>query len=72
MFKYNLKRYNCPLGLIDNLMLLIDMYYKIEMKNQNSLVTEENRYFIEVQKKLVDLFPLAFYVIVKFSKLSII
>lgn len=56
MFKYNLKRYNCPLGLIDNLMLLIDMYYKIEMKNQNSLETEENRYFIEVQKKLVDLF----------------
>ena len=56
MFKYNLKRYNCPDDVIDNLMLLLDMYYKIELKNENSLDKEENNYFVEVQKKLIDLF----------------
>ena len=54
----NLTKYGAPQDLIDNFMFMLDMFQKIDERNKNNVVKEENTYFIEVQKKLVDMFIL--------------
>lgn len=54
----NLAKYGASTHEINNLKRLIDGYYKIELKNNKVIKKEENSYFIEVQKCLIDLFTL--------------
>ncbi len=54
----NLMKYGSNLEKINNLKRLIDGYLKIEEKNKNGVEKEENIYFIEIQKEIIDLFTL--------------
>lgn len=54
----NLMKFGAKKEVIDNFKRLLDGFYVIEKRNCNSLRREENIYFIEVQKKLIDLFNL--------------
>lgn len=54
----NLTKYGANIELVNEFKFLFDMYYKTELKNKNSINKEQNIYFIEVQKKIIDLFKL--------------
>ena len=58
MFLNDLLKYGATKEDIDNLMRLIDGFYIIEKRNEKAIRREENIYFIEIQKKLIDLFNL--------------
>jgi hypothetical protein len=55
-FDMNLMKYGAKKEKIDNFKRLLDGFYVIEKRNSTSLRREENIYFIEVQKILIDLF----------------
>lgn len=57
-FNFNLMKYGAKIEDIDNLKRLIDGFYIIEKRNKNAKSKEENNYFIEIQKVLIDLFNL--------------
>ena len=57
-FDNNLMKYGAKEEVITNFKRLFDGFYKIDKKNNNSVKREENPYFIEVQKILIDLFTL--------------
>ena len=57
-FDNNLMKYGAKEEVITNFKRLFDGFYKIDKKNSNSVKREENPYFIEVQKILIDLFTL--------------
>ena len=54
----NLRKFGATINDINNLKRLIDGFYKIEKRNNNAIKKEENIYFIEVQKCLIDLFTI--------------
>ena len=54
----NLMKYGATITEINNLKRLIDGFYKIYKKNMNVVDKEDNIYFIEVQKCLIDLFTI--------------
>lgn len=56
IFDANLMKYGAKKEEIDNLKRLLDGFYAIEKRNETSLRREDNIYFIEVQKILIDLF----------------
>ena len=56
LFDNNLMKYGATKEEIDNLKRLIDGFYTIDKKNNNSLIKESNVYFIEIQKALIDFF----------------
>ena len=58
LFITNLLKYGATKEDIDSLLRLIDGFYIIDKRNQETIRREENVYFIEVQKKLIDLFIL--------------
>lgn len=58
VFDTNLMKFGANKKLIDDLKLLIDGFYKIDLRNETSIRREDNYYFIEVQKKLIDLFDI--------------
>ena len=55
-FDANLMKYGAKKEEIDSFKRLLDGFYAIEKRNETSLRREENIYFIEVQKTLIDLF----------------
>lgn len=55
---HNLMKYGASQELVNEFKLMLDMYYKIELKKENSVKKEGNPYFIDVQKKLIDMFIL--------------
>jgi len=55
-FNNNLMKYDATKEDVANLKRFLDDYYIIEKRNKSSLRKEENIYFIEVQKCLIDLF----------------
>lgn len=55
-FDENLMKYGTTKEEVKELKLLIDGFYRIEKKNMSSIRREENIYFIEAQKKIIDLF----------------
>ena len=57
-FDHNLQKYGATKEQIDNLKRLLDGYYVIEKRNLNAVRKEENIYFIEVQKIIIDLYNL--------------
>ncbi len=57
-FDINLMKYGAKKEKIDSFKRLLDGFYIIEKRNSTSLKREENIYFIEVQKALIDLFNL--------------
>ncbi len=54
----NLQKFGASLEQITELKRLIDGFYRIERKNMSSIKREVNVYFIEVQKRIIDLFNL--------------
>ena len=52
----NLMKYGMSKENVDEFKRLIDGFYRIEKKNMSSVKKETNIYFIEVQKKLIDMF----------------
>lgn len=52
----NLMKYGAKKEKIDNFKRLLDGFYATEKRNESSLRREDNIYFIEVQKLLIDLF----------------
>ena len=54
----NLMKFGASKEEIDNLFTLISNYYLIERRNSLAIKREENTYFIDVQKALIDLFTL--------------
>jgi len=54
----NLSKFGFTKAQIDDFKRLIDGFYRIEKKNMTSIKKETNIYFIEVQKKLIDMFDL--------------
>lgn len=57
-FDSNLMKYGATKEEIDSLKRLFDGFYLIEKRNSLAIKKEINNYFIEVQKKLIDLFNL--------------
>ena len=55
-FDTNLMKYGAKKEQIDNLKVLVYKYFLIEKRNVQSVKRENNPYFIEVQKCLIDLF----------------
>lgn len=55
-FDDNLSKYGYELSKIQEFKRLLDGYYLVEKKNMKSLRKEENIYFVEVQKRLIDMF----------------
>ncbi len=55
---HNLMKYGATKEAIDNLKRLFDGYYLIDKRNKGAIRREENPYFIEVQKCIIDLFTL--------------
>ena len=52
----NMMKYGFPKENVTEFKRLLDGFYRIERKNMSSIKREENIYFIEVQKKLIDMF----------------
>lgn len=57
-FNNNLMKYGLSKDKVDELKRLIDGYYKIERKNLSAIRKETNIYFIEIQKRIIDMFNL--------------
>jgi len=57
-FNSNLMKYGMKEEGVQEFKRLLDGFYKIERKNMTCLKRESNIYFIEVQKKLIDMFNL--------------
>lgn len=57
-FDNNLAKYGLAQEKISEFKRLLDGFYRIERKNMTSVRREENIYFIEVQKILIDMFNL--------------
>lgn len=57
-FDDNLMKYGMNKDSLAEFKLLLDGFYRIERKNMSSIKREENIYFIETQKKLIDMFNL--------------
>lgn len=57
-FDDNLMKFGMNKESIQEFKRLLDGFYRIEKKNMSSVKREENIYFIEVQKKLIDMFNL--------------
>lgn len=57
-FTDNLRKYGATSEDIREFIRLVDGFYYIEKKNMSSMNKENNPYFIDVQKKLIDLFNL--------------
>ena len=55
-FDDNLMKYGAKREEIDNFKRLLDGYYLIDKRNKDSIGWEENNYFVEVQKCLIDFF----------------
>ena len=58
ILKNNLMEFGAIKEDIENLFALISNYYLIERRNSLAIKREENTYFIDVQKALIDLFTL--------------
>ncbi len=56
--KNNLKKYGATEDEINHLFEIINNYYIIEMRNSLGIKREDNNYFVEIQKCLIDLFNL--------------
>ena len=56
--KNNLKKYGATDDEINHLFEIINNYYIIEMRNSLGIKREDNNYFVEIQKCLIDLFNL--------------
>lgn len=54
----NLMKYGMSIEELTEFKRLLDGFYRIEKKNMSSIRREENIYFIETQKKLIDMFNL--------------
>lgn len=54
----NLKKYGLNKESISEFKRLLDGFYRIEKKNMSSLKKETNIYFIEIQKRIIDMFNL--------------
>lgn len=52
----NLMKYGLSSESVSEFKRLLDGFYRIERKNMSSIKREENIYFIEVQKRLIDMF----------------
>ena len=57
-FDDNLMKFGLTLENVQEFKRLLDGFYRIEKKNISSVRKEVNIYFIEVQKKLIDMFNL--------------
>lgn len=57
-FKNNLTKFGAQEEKVEELINLLEEYYKLEKRNVASLKRETNNYFISVQKCLIDLFTL--------------
>ncbi len=57
-FDNNLMKYGASLEQITSFKRLVDGFYRIDKKNSNAIIKENNPYFIDVQKILIDLFTL--------------
>ncbi len=55
-FDNNIMKYGALKEDVDKLKRFVDGFYQIDKKNSNSIRRENNIYFIEVQKILIDLF----------------
>ena len=55
-FDNNLMKYGASKEDVDKLKRYLDGYYLIEKRNKSSVRREDNIYFVEVQKLLIDLF----------------
>ncbi len=52
----NLTKYGADLNKINNLKNMFNSFYEIEEQNKNNQVHEDNRYFVDIQKEIIDLF----------------
>ena len=52
----NMMKYGLSSESVSEFKRLLDGFYRIERKNMSSIKREENIYFIEVQKRLIDMF----------------
>jgi len=57
-FDSNLTKYGASIDKVLDLRRLVSCFYQIELRNVRSLKRENNPYFIEVQKCIIDLFDL--------------
>lgn len=57
-FDDNLMKYGMSIENVSEFKRLLDGFYRIERKNMTSIRREENIYFIEIQKVLIDMFNL--------------
>lgn len=57
-FDDNLMKYGMSIENVSEFKRLLDGFYRIERKNMTSIRREENIYFIEIQKMLIDMFNL--------------
>lgn len=57
-FDDNLMKYGLNIEELAEFKRLLDGFYRIEKKNISSIKREENIYFIETQKKIIDMFNL--------------
>ncbi len=57
-FDNNLMKYGATIEQINEFKRLFDGFYQIDKKNANAIRKEYNPYFIDVQKRLIDLFTL--------------
>jgi len=55
-FNNNLMKYGANVDLIEKLKKMINEYYYIEKRNLHAIIREDNNYFIEIQKCVIDLF----------------
>lgn len=51
----NLMKYGAKKEEIKSFKLLCDGFYKVDERNKNSIKREDNIYFVEIQKRLIDL-----------------
>lgn len=56
LFDNNLLKYITNKEKLDELKMLLDGFYVIDERNKKAVRREENVYFIDVQKKLIDIF----------------
>ena len=54
----NMMKYGANLDKINNLKKMINAFYNLEVKKEKDMTVEENEYFIDIQKEIIDLFVL--------------